>query len=385
MKRRQRNRRGTGHIFRRAGCKTWTLQFYKDKKRIRERTGTRSREEALKLLNERIGEVHRNEFVERPKKPITIGNLFETLELDVQTRRPRGLGELRRRWKHLKPAFEDMPAANLTTDLVSQYVRHRQTERKANANATINRELATLKRMFNLGRRSTPPKVRTSPYIPMLPENNVRKGFLESQQHDNVAAATLKFGLWLRAMFEMGYTYGWRKGELLGLRVRQVDMRASTIRLDAGTTKNGDGREVTMNGAVRELLALCIAAKGPEDYVFTRASGERVRDIRPAWKQACTAAEVPKLLFHDLRRTAVRNLVRAGVGDKVSMKISGHKTRSVFDRYNIIDQNDMRRAMEKLEQFKQLERGQDEVKPLFSELSPCSEAATASPRNAGVQ
>jgi hypothetical protein len=107
--------------------------------------------------------------------------------------------------------------------------------------------------------------------------------------------------------------------------------------------------------------------------------------IRPAWKQACTAAGIPGLLFHDLRRTAVRNPVRAGVGDKVSMKISGHKTRSVFDRYNIIDQNDMRKAMEKLEQFKQQERGRNDFKPLFSELSPCLKVAKVEERDAGVQ
>jgi integrase len=385
MKRRQRGHRGLGRVFQREGCKTWTIQFSKDKKRIRERTGTRSRAEAVAILNERVGEIQRNEFVERPKKAVTVDDLFKTLELDVQTRRGRSLGELRRRWKRLKPSFAKMLATNVTTDVVNQYIRCRQTQRLANANATINRELATLKRMFNLGRRSTPPKVRTTPYIPMLPENNIRKGFLEAKQYENVASATKEFGLWLRTMFEMGYTYGWRKGELLGLRVRQVDMLASTIRLDAGTTKNGEGREVTMNGVVRELLALCIAAKGPEDYVFTRTSGERVRDIRPAWKQACTAAGIPGLLFHDLRRTAVRNLVRAGVGDKVSMQISGHKTRSVFDRYNIIDQNDMRKAMEKLEQFKQQESGRNDFKPLFSELSPCLNADKIEERDAEVQ
>jgi integrase len=100
---------------------------------------------------------------------------------------------------------------------------------------------------------------------------------------------------------------------------------------------------------VRALLTQCVNGKGPDDYVFSRADGKPVRDFRGTWAKACEAAKVPNLLFHDLRRTAARNLRRAGVAEGVIMKIGGWKTRSVFERYAIVSQSDIRDAMAKLE------------------------------------
>lgn len=100
---------------------------------------------------------------------------------------------------------------------------------------------------------------------------------------------------------------------------------------------------------VRTLLTQCVRGKAQDDYVFTREDGKPVRDFRGAWGSACEAAKVPGLLFHDLRRTAARNLRRAGVAEGVIMKIGGWKTRSVFERYAIVSQSDIRDAMTKLE------------------------------------
>jgi integrase len=169
------------------------------------------------------------------------------------------------------------------------------------------------------------------------------------KQHDSLAAETGKVGLWLRATFETGYTYGWRHEELLALLVRQVDLSDGTIRLEPGTTKNDEGREVSMTLPVRALLTQCVIGKDPDDCVFTREGGTPVREFRGAWAKACKAAKVPALLFHDLRRTAARNLRRAGVAEGVIMRIGGWKTRSVFDRYAIVSQSDIRDAMAKLE------------------------------------
>ena len=192
---------------------------------------------------------------------------------------------------HLKPFFGVLRAVEITSQLVAHYIDDRQHE--GAENATINRELAALKRMFNLARQSTPPKVNAVPYIAMLREDNIRTGFLESKQHDSLAAETGKIGLWMRAMFEMGYTYGWRHEELLALLVRQVSLSAGTIRLEPGTTKNEQGREVSMTLPIKSLLAQCGHGKCPEDRVFTREDGKPVRDFRGAWASACKAAKVP--------------------------------------------------------------------------------------------
>lgn len=104
-----------------------------------------------------------------------------------------------------------------------------------------------------------------------------------------------------------------------------------------------------MTQNVYSLLSGCVSGKQPESLVFTRPCGNPVRDFRKTWRTACVAAGVPNLLFHDLRRTAARNLRRAGVAEGIIMKIGGWRTRSVFERYAIVSQTDIAEAMRKLE------------------------------------
>ena len=134
------------------------------------------------------------------------------------------------------------------------------------------------------------------------------------------------------------------------MRVNQVDVTQRVIRLEPGTTKNRDGREVLMTDEVRKLLSALVYGKPAEDYVFTRSNGRPVRDFRVTWKNACVHAGIPDLLFHDLRRTGARNLRRAGVAEGIIMKIGGWRTRSVFERYAIVSRSDMNDAILKLEE-----------------------------------
>ena len=136
----------------------------------------------------------------------------------------------------------------------------------------------------------------------------------------------------------------------------QVDRTAKTIRLEPGTTKNKDGRTFPydlldeLNEAIEEQWQehQSLAKKGVLcPWVFHR-NGRPIRSIRARWKAACEAAGLPGKLVHDFRRTAIRNLVRAGAPDTVAMKLSGHKTRSVFDRYNVTSEADLRDAIAKL-------------------------------------
>ncbi len=339
--------RGEGSIYRPKGSNIYHVKFYKNGRPIRETTGSPEISEAKKVLRQRLAEVRTDTFVPMKTKKIRVSELADDLVLEYKNQRRKSLRDLESRWKiHLAPVFGDLRAVNVTSSLVAKYVNTRQEE--GAENATINRELAALKRLFSLGRQSTPPKVRDVPYIPMLAENDPRNGFLESKQHDALAAETGKIGLWLRAMFEVGYSFGWRKAEVLALRVRQVDLVAGTIRLERGSTKNGDGRVATMTPPVKVLLMELCRNKALDDAVFTRQDGSPVLDFRKSWETACEAAGVPGLLFHDLRRSAVRNLRRARVSEGVIMKISGHKTRSVFERYNIVDDSDLRDAMTSL-------------------------------------
>ena len=149
----------------------------------------------------------------------------------------------------MRPFFGIIAAIHLTTPVILRYIDARQAE--GAKNASINRELAILKRAYNMARQQHPPNVQFVPHIPKLKENNVRTGFLEIAQHNALASVCRELGgLWMEAIFEVGYTFGWRRREVTRLCVKQVLVTSSTmgyIRLDVGTTKN--------EGWVRDLHA----------------------------------------------------------------------------------------------------------------------------------
>jgi len=292
-------------------------------------------------LRQRLAEAEAN-----PANSPRIEQLADDLFRDYRINEHRSLGDVEARWRlHLKPFLGSTPATEVDSQLLARYIDKRREEHATNA--SINRELACLKRMFRLAYLATPPRVPSVPDFPHLRENNVRRGFVTPEQFARLVARCPD--LWLRTMLETAYNYGWRVSELLNLRVGQVDLVARTIRLDPGTTKNREGREVTIeSGALLQLLRHCVEGKRPEDHVFTRGI-KPIRDFRKSWTNLCAAAGVPALLFHDLRRTAARNLRAAGIAEEVIMRIAGWKTSSVFKRYAIVDQRDIRAALQQLE------------------------------------
>lgn len=321
------------------------MKYYRHGAPYRESTGTTDRAKAKKFLSKRLAEIATGTFNGLEVERIAIAELADGFLRDYKVNGRRSLTDVEARWKlHLQPFFAAMRAASVTSDLLARYVDERQVA--GAANSTINRELAALKRMYRLGLASTPPKVYRVPWFPHLAEDNVRTGFLEDGQYQKLVEGS---DLWFRAMVEVGRTYGWRISELREMKVSQVNLLNRTIRLEPGTTKNGEGREVSMTKTIYELLAVCVSGKGADDSVFTRPDGKPVRDFREHWRNACVAAGVPNLLFHDLRRTAARNLRRAGVAEGVIMRIGGWRTRSVFERYAIVAQSDIKDAMLKLE------------------------------------
>lgn len=382
MENEKRRQRGTGSIFRRqpsakeraAGArasKNWFIQFYKNGRKIREAAHTTDRTVAAKLLRQRLHEIDQHKYVAQSGKPARVEDLHRMLKLDREANH-RPTNELRGRWLHLEPVFGRMLANEVTTDHIREYTRARQ---KAGAkDSTINRELGILKRMFNLGRQSTPPKVTVLLHIPMLKENNVRTGFVEDVEFSRLVAEAKE--LWLRTFLELGFSYGWRHGELIGLRVRQVNFTNRTIRLDVGTTKNKEGREVVMTGVVEKLLREACRGKKPDDYVLTR-QGRRIGCLKNAWRNMCVRAGLGKftccackaglpgaercedcgskrrrysgLIPHDMRRSAAKALRAAGVPESVVMTIGGWKTASMFRRYAIVSSADQRAAVEMLE------------------------------------
>jgi integrase len=278
------------------------------------------------------------------------------------------------RWRvHLSRVFDTQPVNLLTTDHINNYITNRQKEEAANA--TINRELAILKRAYTLALQSDPPKVNRLPKIPRLKEDNVRRGFVQDEDHDKLLEQAEAIGPWMKGLYLLGYTFGFREEEATTLRVDQVDVKNKCIWLER--TKTGEARVAYMTTELfAAILPLVKRMKG-SDLVFTREDGSPAGDIRKAWWRMCVNAGLGEvrcrvcqqlldstaycsecktsnvgykgLLFHDLRRTAIRNMRRYGISEKIAMLISGHKTRSVFDRYNIVDEADLREAASMIE------------------------------------
>lgn len=156
---------------------------------------------------------------------------------------------------------------------------------------------------------------------------------------------------------EAAYITGWRRGELRNLRWSQVDWESGAIRLERGTTKSGEPRSFPfiahprLAELLREQRGATSALERELDcvcpWVFHR-KGHQITWHYQAWHTACEKAGIPGRLLHDLRRSAVRNLVRAGASEQVAMSITGHKTRSVFDRYHIVSSSDQIEAVKKL-------------------------------------
>jgi integrase len=358
-----------GSIYRRG--KTLWIKYYRNGKAYRESTKTTKETDARRLLKKREGEISEGRLPGIYFDRVRFEELAEDYLLDY---RVNGKDTIRAELsvKHLKGAFEGLKVAEITTPRIQAYIEERLEwtcldckerfspqntcpecgSEKVEAGAapgTVNRELAALKRMLNLGAKQTPPKVDRVPHIPMLKENNVRKGFFE---HGDFLTLRDNLPKHLRGLATFAYKTGWRIQEVCALTWAQVDLKGGIVRLEPGETKNEEGRTVYVDEEVigvfqahdekRRKLGTALP------WVFLNEEGtDRVKRFDKAWRTACKASGVGVRLFHDFRRTAVRNMVRAGVPERVAMMVSGHKTRSVFERYNIVSDADLRLAAEK--------------------------------------
>jgi integrase len=329
-----------GHIYKRGNI--YWIKYYRGGKPYYESTKSEKESEAKRLLRRRLGQIVEGRFFGLRPERVKFEDLAKDFVNDYRINGKRSLDKAQRSVRHLESFFGGMRAVDITTDLVKTYISDRQDARVSNGE--INRELAALKRMFNLALQQSPPKVPQKPYIPMLQERNVRKGFFEYEEFVALRAAIPRE---IRPVVTFAYYTGWRKEEVLALTWDRVDLQARTVRLDPGTTKNDEGRLIYLDG---ELFDTLMTVKHERDLLYPHCAevfhriGKGIKDFRAAWDSACQAVGLERKLFHDFRRTAVRNMVRAGIPERVSQQISGHKTRSVFDRYHIVSDSDLREA-----------------------------------------
>lgn len=355
--------RGDGRIFQRG--RVWWIAYYAPDAggkfvQVRESSESESERIARKLLAFRVRSVanHRNQVraLTAPKNEcLTVGQLLDALRADYEQ---RGIKSLRRTLGHMRPVrdwFGDARAVSLGPEEVQRYITAR---RKEVSGATVNREMAILASAYRLalkGRRIVIPP----PYAPKLKEGPPRGGFFEAAEHELMLAHLPEP---LGDMARLAYVCGWRRGEVRTLRWEYVDRAAREVRLP--DSKNGRGRVLPLDGELWAMFERLWAGRAYSANVrtiahFTSTLSEFVfhRRGRPVshsyfsrlWARARAAAgpAVAGRIFHDYRRTAVRNLIRAGVPQSVAMSITGHVSDSIFRRYNITSTVDRVEALAK--------------------------------------
>ncbi len=343
-----------GHLYKQKSSCNWWAKYYVNGKAVRESTGTDKESQARRFMKEREGRVAAGQPILPRVDRIRYEEIARDLRQYYQTTGVRNPKEAETRLKHLDRFFAGVRIASINPATVTTYVLKRQEQ--GAENGTINRELSTLSRMLRLAYESG--KLLRVPPIKKLKENGPREGFFEGEQYKGVRR---HLALDLQVACDIAYTYGWRtQDEVLTLELRQLDLHSGTLRLEPGSTKNDEGRLVYLTPELKVILAAQVErVKALErktgriiPYLFPHLSGrfqgQRRRDFRKAWATACRKAGYPGMLRHDFRRTAVRNMVNVGVPERVAMKITGHKSRSVFDRYHIVSPADLKEASRKL-------------------------------------
>jgi len=363
-----------GRVFQRNGSSFWWIAYYAHGKEQREvarhvRSGEKleateqNRPQAERFKKQRLGELAAEQhggraFIGPQQERVTINEMLDSLERDYR---------LRDKWNskiesHLKPVrdtFGTWKAVEVTSDAVAKYIenlreqgnkRHRG---KGHANSTINHRTQILRQAFKIALRNK--LMSVAPYVPRLSEiGNERQGFFETSDFEAVYAHLPQY---LRDFARFGFITGWRKGSISTL--CWDDVGDGVMYLRAENAKQRKAESLPLHGELAAIIERRRAARiiEAEDgtkriakFVFHR-DGEPVGDFRKAWKTACKLASVDHRLFHDLRRTASRNLISAGVPQAIAMRITGHKTDSMFRRYAIVNEEQKREALAKTEQY----------------------------------
>lgn len=328
-----------------------------------------------------------------PKKPrtqetvYTVADVWETYLCCYRLAGKKAAWRQEAAWLHLKPVFEKMRPEQIATRDLSAYQEARLA---ASASAgTVNRELSALSAALYhangmTGTGGKPVLDRVPSFPAKLKENAARSGFITDAEYA-VLAANAK-PLWLRTLIACAYSFGFRRSELLGMRVRQIDFFGRWLELEDGTTKNDEGRKVKMTGEVYTLMLEATRGKNPDDFVFTREDGAHVIDPRDAWYGLAVASGLGQFVpakrgdgtdyqkyvgvtLHDFRRSAIINMDRRNISRSVQMRISGHKTESVYRRYRIVNERDLADATAKIELGGQARPGETDTKTSTTAIS----------------
>lgn len=354
--------RGNGRIFKRPNSTVWWIAYCHRGKENRESaanaikeagrnkrrkmTDEDARKVAEKLLKHRLCEIGADRlglraFVGPIQDRLRVADLLDALEADF---RVRGLKSLAKTIGHLRivrAALGDLRAVAVSDETVNSYIERQLGEGRSPA--TVNRRTTLLGQAFRLAVRRR--QISSMPEVPKLREDNARQGFFA--KNDFLAVLSNLGDQDIADFLEWFYWTGMRPGEIRSLTWACFDRETWTLRLHAKDAKTGHGRVIPLEDCLQEIIKRRITARRFGCDLIFHKKGAGIGTFYKRWNRACRLAGVAGKIPHDLRRTAVRNFLRAGVPEKVAMSISGHRTRAVFDRYNIVSERDIAEAISK--------------------------------------
>jgi len=350
----KRRERGQGGLTHKAGSPFWYLTYYDlAGKQHCETSGSRYKSQAQKILTNRLEAIRTGNLPLAEIRRVKYEDIRACLVEDYRasgklTEESDGIFTVsghRNFFKQLDDFFAGMPVLAITTDVLREFVAKRMAD--GITGPTCNRNLAVLRRMFYLAQREG--KIQHVPYFPMQKESPARTGFVERPAFEKLRAA---MPVNLHPALTFAYETGCRIGVLDRIVWEWVDLDRKEIRIPSGIVKN------------REPLTLPLSVEltGMLKKLFHSGRVFDTTNFRKEWNKGCVAAglgvktgdawfEYRGLIPHDLRRSAVRNLINSGVGQSTAMKITGHKTTSVFERYNIIQTAQLHDAVAKVSSY----------------------------------
>ncbi len=381
MDAKQNRERGTGYVFARPGSKNLWLQYFVRGERVRVSAGTDDWKKAKKELRLRTGQAVAG--VHPDTSRITYEEMRASYYADYQTNGRKSLRLDGEGKPHLDKVvrldgfFSGYEAREISTDLIRLFIADQQA--KGLSNGSVNHSLTSLKRMFNIQWENG--RLRDVPYFPMLKPGAPRSGYFTYAEYAALRDAMPDY---LRVPLAIAFFTGMRFGEVLNLRWNQIDLLANVVTLNAGETKNGDGRIAPICGELRALLVAQRAKRQDCEFVCFKIGrgghAEQVQSFRKAWYSSCIRAGLghmepatdangqpiflplrgprstpkPRLvyvgrIFHDLRRSGAKSMLDAGVQEDTVMKIGGWKTKSMLTRYNVQSPKNIATARELLD------------------------------------
>lgn len=357
---RLRLKRVGGSVFKRPRSRYWQLKYQVNGKPRYESTGIEDKREAQRLLAFRVYEASAGLLA----GTATFRQIIEHFLRDSRSRGLRSAPRLERAAKHLLKHLDGYRAEQIDRSRWLKYLEDRKLEAAAD---TVHLELSIARRIYKLAR--TDGLVRTIPEIPQIRHLNVRKGFVEPRDW---ARAREHLHVDLRDACDFAFACGAREMEVLTLRWEHVDREHGIASFHS--TKTDQARKIPYGRfpQLHEVIQRRLEARArlkradvisPWVFCFEQPVKIRGRTYHPAGSplsgsgehglhtmlranldEACRKAGIPRLLFHDFRRSAARNIERSGVPRSVARLIGGWSDR-IYSRYAIGDESEMESAL----------------------------------------